>query len=69
MGDEKPPVERLTYSVPELAEAMGLSHVTLYRFINSGVLKSFTVGRRRLISRKEAEAFVAYLESNGVNET
>ena len=54
---------RLAYSVDELARASGLSRVKLYEEINSGALRSFKVGNRRLITPQAWFAFVASRES------
>lgn len=57
------PQERLAFSITELATAIGLSKPTLYVAINSGDLKTFRVGRRRLISREAALAYIRLLEA------
>ena len=42
-------VERLTYSVSEAAEAIGISRSKLYTLLGRGELQSVRVGRRTLI--------------------
>ena len=55
----------LAYSIPQLAKATGLSHPTLYKEIKAGRLRSFQVGRRRLISREAAQEYIDALEASG----
>jgi excisionase family DNA binding protein len=57
--------DRLALSVTELSKSINLSIPTLYRAINSGELRSFLVGRRRLISREAAQSFIHALEARG----
>jgi excisionase family DNA binding protein len=42
--------ERLTCSVAEASEAIGLSRSKIYELISGGVVRSVTIGRRRLVS-------------------
>ena len=49
---------RLAYGPDEAARAMGMSRDTLERAIQRGVLKSWTVGRRRFISAEELQRFI-----------
>jgi len=55
-------VERLAYSVPEAVCASGVKRSTLYKLISSGQLRSFTIGRRRIIP---ASALRALCEGGG----
>jgi len=41
------------YSVPELAEAIGVSVTHIWNAIRRNEIKTFTLGRRRLISGSE----------------
>jgi excisionase family DNA binding protein len=50
--------EKLAYQIVEAARATGLSRSSLYRAMNSGALKSFHVGARRLIWAQDLEAFL-----------
>ncbi len=54
-----PPGERLTYSVAEAAFITGLSRDLLYDQMRAGNLAYLKVGRRRLITRQNLEAFLA----------
>jgi excisionase family DNA binding protein len=42
--------ERLTCSVAEASEAIGLSRSKIYELISGGAVRSVTIGRRRLVS-------------------
>jgi excisionase family DNA binding protein len=50
----------LAFTVKECERATGLSHTTVYTEIREGRLPSIFVGGRRLVLRKDLEA---YLES------
>jgi excisionase family DNA binding protein len=52
------PVERLTYTVPEAAEAIGISDTQARRMIAAGLIPSMRIGRRVLVSRAELAAWV-----------
>jgi len=43
-------IEKFGLSIPETAEAAGVGRTTIYNEINAGRLKSYKVGRRRLVS-------------------
>ena len=45
--------EALAVSVTKAAEMVGLSRATLYPTVMAGELKSFTIGRRRLVAVSE----------------
>ena len=48
--------ERMAFSVDEVCDILGVSHVTVYARIKDGTLRSASFGRRRLILRKDVEA-------------
>jgi len=50
--------QKMAYQINEAARAAGLSRSGLYRAMNSGALKSFHVGTRRLIWAQDLEAFL-----------
>lgn len=52
------PADALAYSVDAAADRLSVSKGTLENLIASGELKSFLVGRRRLVSRAALESFV-----------
>lgn len=56
-----PSVPRFSLSVPEAAEATGLSKSTLYNRMKAGDLKFIKAGSRRLIAVAELEGFLARL--------
>lgn len=60
------PSDRLAFSVNELAKALGTSHVSIYAALNSGQLRSFQLGRRRLISREAALDFIRAREAEAL---
>lgn len=49
---------RLAYSVEEAARITGLSRDLLYNQMRQGKLAYLKVGRRRLITRQDLEAFL-----------
>jgi excisionase family DNA binding protein len=53
------PGERLAYSVAEVAVITGLSRDLLYDQMRTGKLAYLKVGRRRIITRQNLEAFLA----------
>ena len=50
--------EKLTYSVTEAAEALGISRPTMYELIHREGFPSLRVGNRVLISRKRLAEWV-----------
>ena len=50
------------YSVDEVIEMYGVSRQTIYNEINNGNLKTFKVGRRRLVSQGSLEEWEVMLE-------
>ena len=50
---------RLTYTVPEVAELLGISRSTAYVCVRRGEIPSLTLGRRVVISNMAFEAFLA----------
>lgn len=54
--------ERLTYSVAEAAQAVGISRRTIYELLRSRQLASIKIGSRRLIRSEELVRFLAELE-------
>ena len=55
----RPPVARLAYSVPEAAEALGLSPRTAWQLVAAGRLGSVRVGRRVLVPISELARFIS----------
>jgi excisionase family DNA binding protein len=54
----EPPVARLAYSIKEAAEATGLSRDLLYDEMRAGRLAYLKIGRRRIITRQQLQAFL-----------
>ncbi len=54
--------KKLAYTVEEAEKVSGLSRSRIYRDIKAGDLKSFTVGRRRMISEQALRDRIAKLE-------
>ncbi|MET0085777.1 MAG: helix-turn-helix domain-containing protein [Sedimenticola sp.] len=50
------------YSIPEVMDAMGVCRQTVYNEINAGRLKSFKIGKRRLVSPRALGEWVNRLE-------
>ena len=51
-------VPKLTYSVPEVCEALQISRTTLWKLVRSRRLKPVRIGRRVLFSLKAVEDFL-----------
>lgn len=49
---------KLAYRIDEAAKIMSVSRTTLYRFIAAGKLRTFTIGRCRVISAKSLRALI-----------
>lgn len=50
--------ERLTYTVPEVAELLGVSRSTAYECVRRGEIPALVLGRRVLIARATLEAML-----------
>lgn len=51
-------MDRIAVSVDEARRAIGIGKTKLYELINDGSLKTFTVGRRRLVTTASINALV-----------
>ena len=51
-------MERLTLSVPEAAEILGLSRARMYEWVKSEGFPSISVGKRILVSAKGLDRWV-----------
>ena len=51
-------VEKMGLSVEEAAVYIGIKRATLYRLMSGGTIRSFHVGRRRIIPREELDRFI-----------
>jgi hypothetical protein len=54
-----------TYSVPEAAEALGVSKILVWRFIYRGLLRRCRLGRRTVITGVQLLELLAASESKG----
>lgn len=54
--------QRLSFTVEAAVGVTGLTRSRLYQAIASGQIKTFKAGRRRMVSRKALEDFIAKLE-------
>jgi excisionase family DNA binding protein len=52
-------VVKAALSIDEAVVYLGIRRATLYRLLDSGEIKSFHIGRRRLIVRSELDRFIA----------
>lgn len=57
------PDPKLALSLNALALALSVSVVTVKRLVASGALRSFTIGRRRLVTTQALEQFLAEREA------
>jgi len=55
---------RLAYSIADARYALGgISQPQIYKHINSGELRTYTIGRRRFVSEEALKEFVSRRES------
>ncbi len=50
---------KAAYTVAETAESLGLGKTKTFELLASGELRSFVVGRRRLVPVGEVESFIS----------
>jgi excisionase family DNA binding protein len=50
--------DRLTYTVPEVAELLGISRSTAYECARRGEIPALSLGRRRLIAKATIDALL-----------
>ena len=51
-------IGRLTYSVVEAAEVLGIGTTLAKELVRTGELRSIKIGRRRLVAKVDLELFV-----------
>lgn len=61
-------MERLTYTVSESAELLGISRSTAYELVRTGDLPSLRLGRRIVIVRRAIESLLAGTPSGSALE-
>jgi excisionase family DNA binding protein len=59
-------IDRLSYSVSEAAQAIGVSSRTVHDFIKNGTIAHFRMGTRVLIPADVLLAFIAQRTQKGV---
>ena len=53
-------MDRKAYSVAEAAPILGISRTTLYELVNAGVIPTFSIGTKTLITAQALEDFVDF---------
>ena len=53
-------MEKQAYSVAEAATILGISKTTLYEWIKEGVIPTFSIGTKTLITAQALEDFVDF---------
>jgi excisionase family DNA binding protein len=59
------PMERVFFSVSEVAESFGVSRKTVYRLLHRGLLQSSSALRHKKIPRGSVESFLATTVNHG----
>lgn len=54
--------QQLSYTVDEAVKATSFARTRIYAAIQSGELRTFKAGRRRMVSAKALQAFIDKLE-------
>jgi excisionase family DNA binding protein len=60
-GKTAPPPNRLLYPVPEVAILLGVEQRLIWKYIETGDLRSVKLGRRRLVPKDAIHQFLAKL--------
>lgn len=53
-----PSLERVAYGVAEAAEAIGIGETEMRRILNAREIKSFRIGKRRLVRKSDLVQYV-----------
>ena len=53
-------MERQAYTVADAATTLGISRTTLYELVNAGVIPTFSIGTKPLITAQALEDFVDF---------
>jgi len=59
--------EKLSYNVDEALAATGLNRNALYRAISANQIKTFKVGKRRMVSARALREFIEAREKESSN--
>lgn len=57
-GEEKTALPRLSYTMKEAAEIIGVSYITMHRLLQRGYIKSSSALRTKIIAHTELERFL-----------
>jgi excisionase family DNA binding protein len=57
-SDQTPSLPRLAYSMRESAEILGVSYITVHKWIKRGLLKCSSASRHKLIPLSEIQRFL-----------
>ena len=58
-------MDKKAYSVAEAAPVLGISKTTLYELVHAGVIATFSIGAKTLITAQALEDFVDFQYWNG----
>ena len=58
-------MEKQAYSVAEAAPILGISKTTLYELVNAGVIPTFSIGAKTMVSAQALEDFVDFQYMGG----
>jgi excisionase family DNA binding protein len=59
--------ERLTYTVPEIAELLGISRSSAYQCVRRGEIPALVLGRRVVVARAALDALLTnFVDASGV---
>ncbi len=64
IDSNQPDLDRLTYTVAEAAQLLGISKTTAYECTKTGEIKSITLGRRIIIPRQAIRELLTETSSN-----
>jgi predicted site-specific integrase-resolvase len=57
-GEQKSALPRLSYSMREAAQIIGVSYITMHRLLKRGYIKSSSALRTKVIPHSELERFL-----------
>lgn len=57
-GEHASPGGRLTYSVDEAAELLGIGRTLMYKLLTAGEVDSLKIGKRRMVPRDAIDGYI-----------
>lgn len=60
--------QALAYTIEGACEVTNMTRTRIFRAIGDGSLKAFKAGKRRMVSAKALEEFIAKLERDGAQD-